>query len=146
MSHIAKHIYTLNHKMYRISNLPTAFEYYSAIHLTQLFQKPFHVYQDIPASAKQKFGFPIQDKGVDIVDEGFDHIAQVKYYRNDSVIKYGTLSTFLATPVLVGRKAMKLSLVRTDHSLIHADIQKIVMRGDMTDYKLCQKSFLESIK
>jgi len=146
MFSLAKHIYALERTMRTIPHLPTAFEYYSAIHMTQLYQKPFYVYQDIPAQTKQQWGFPLQDMGVDLADERFDHIAQVKYYRSDSEITYGRLSTFLATPLLVGRKHLTLSLLRPQESILHAHIQKIVMRGDITDHTLCAKAFLHAMK
>jgi hypothetical protein len=145
MFHLSKHIYSLERKMLHISHLPTAFEYYSALHLTRYYRKPFFVYQDVPPSKKADFGFPIQDKGVDIVDEHFQHIAQVKYYKEYSQIHYGKLATFLATPLLVGKK-LDMTLVRTDHCLLHFDIKQMVIRGDVKDIALCNRDFLQTMQ
>ena len=141
----AAHLHTLNRKMYMINHLPTLFEYYSARHLTRMYNKPFFVYNDLDVSQKAKFGFPLCDKGVDIVDEDFTHIAQVKYYKEDRHIGYGKLSTFLATPLLVGRGDLVLTLLRTSHSKLDRDIQNIIERGYMNDVSLCDKEFLQYI-
>jgi len=145
MFHLSKHIYSLERKMLHNTHLPTAFEYYSAIHLTRQHKKPFFVYQDISPSKKAEFGFPIQDKGVDIVDEYFQHIAQVKYYRKYSKIHYGKLATFLATPLLVGKK-LDMTLIRTDDCLLHSEIKQIIARGDLKDITLSANDFLKDTK
>jgi hypothetical protein len=126
--------------------LYTRFEYYSAIHLTKLHNICFYAYKDIPLSHKRSAGFPLTDKGVDLIDETFNHIAQVKYYGPRSKIHYGKLSTFLATPILVGRKNLKLTLIRTDHSKLHSDIHQIVERGDLTDITMCSQEFLKCMR
>jgi hypothetical protein len=144
MFHLSKHIYSLERKMLHSTHLPTAFEYYSALHLTRHYQKPFFVYQDISPSKKTEFGFPIQDKGVDIVDEYFQHIVQVKYYRKYSKIYYGKLATFLATPLLIGKK-LDMTLVRTDNCLLHSEIKQIVTRGDLKDITLSENDFLRQM-
>ena len=145
MFKLAAHLHSLNRKMYTITHLPTLFEYYSALHLTQLYKKPFYVYNNVSSSHKTQFGFPICDKGVDLVDEQFSHIVQVKYYKEDRYIGYGKLSTFLATPILVNNNHLQLSLVRTNHSKLSTDIQDIITRGQLKDITLCNKDFLKYI-
>ena len=125
-----------------MSSLSARFEYYSAIHLTKLHKVCFYAYKDIPISHKLYAGFPLTDKGIDLIDETFSHIGQVKYYGPRSKIHYGKLSTFLATPILVGRKHLQLTLVRTHHSKLHSDIHHIVQRGDLKDVTLCAREFL----
>ena len=143
---ILAHLRFLESQMTSIHHLPTRFEYYSAIHLTKQKQIRFYAYRDIPVSHKIYAGFPIRDKGVDLIDETFQNIVQVKFYGKRSTLYYGNLSTFLATPILVGQKHLRLSLVRTDHSRLSSEIQKIITRGDMTDIPLCSKAFLASLK
>lgn len=140
------HLEFLRTQMMLYNHLPTLFEYYSAIHLTQQHQRRFYVYQDLPHSHKKDAGFPLKDKGVDLVDETFRHIVQVKYYRPRSKITYRCLSTFLATPLLVGRKHLHLTLVRTHQCILHTDIQHIIQRGDMKDVTLCSNEFLRILK
>ena len=140
------HLQFLKQRMATTSYLPTRFEYYSAIHLTTLYNTCFYVYKDIPISHKRNAGFPITDKGIDLIDETFDHIGQVKYYGSRSKIHYGKLSTFLATPILVGRKNLQLTLIRTNNSKLHSDIQQIVQRGDLTDITLCPQEFLKNMR
>jgi hypothetical protein len=140
------HLQFLEQRMAAIQHIPTLFEYYSAIQLTKQFQTRFYAYQDIPDSHKKYAGFPIYDKGIDLIDETFQNIAQVKYYKKHGTIYYGNLSTFLASPILVGRKHLQLTLVRTQHSWLHPEIQNIVDRGDMKDVTLCPKQFLQAIK
>ena len=138
------HLQFLEQRLSTLSHLPTRFEYYSAIHLSKLHNICFYVYQDIPDSHKRNAGFPIFDKGVDLIDETFRHIVQVKYYGPKRKIGYGHLATFLGTPILVGRRYLNLTLVRTNHSKLHTDIQQIVQRGDLTDVPLCPYAFLKT--
>jgi len=140
------HIQFLKQRMAMISCLPTRFEYYSAIHLTQLHNICFYAYQDIPISHKRRAGFPLTDIGIDLIDDTFNHIVQVKYYGPRYKIHYGKLSTFLATPILVGQKHLQMTLVRTHHSKLHSNIHQIVQRGDLNDIKLCSQEFLKSMK
>jgi hypothetical protein len=128
--------------MRSIRHLPTAFEYYSAKQMTLFHKTPFYVYQDISPIKKYKHGFPVQDQGVDLADEDFTHIAQVKYYTGITPISYGKLSTFLATPLLVGKKDIHLTLLRPTTSILREDIECIVKRGDMKDFKLCADELL----
>ena len=146
MFKFATHLNCLQRKMYTIKHLPTQFEYYSAMHMTRLCNTPFFVYNDIAISKKIEFGFPLYDKGIDIIDESFTHIAQVKYYKKDIHIGYGKLSTFLATPLLVGRNNLILTLLRTSHSKLNCDIQNIIKRGGMKDIELCNAEFLKYIQ
>uniref|UniRef100_A0A6C0DDY5 Uncharacterized protein n=1 Tax=viral metagenome TaxID=1070528 RepID=A0A6C0DDY5_9ZZZZ len=139
------HIRFLESQMQHITHIPTQFEYYSAIHLTKLHQIRFYAYKDIPENHKRDAGFPIYDKGVDLIDETFRHIVQVKYYGPKRKIVYGHLATFFGTPVLVGRKHLNLTLVRTNHSKLHSEIQQIIKRGDLTDVPLCPYAFLKTL-
>lgn len=143
---ILSHLHFLESKMACIRHVPTLFEYYSAIHLTKQYQTPFYVYQDIPDNHKRYAGFPLQDKGVDLVNDTFQHIAQVKYYRKHSQLHYGNLSTFLATPLLVGKPSLHMILIRTNVCRLSEEIQTIVRRGDMKDVTLCPHTFLQSLK
>ena len=140
------HLQFLEQRLASLTHLPTLFEYYAAIHLTKQLQTQFYVYCDLPNSHKTRAGFPIQDKGIDIIDSTLQHIVQVKYYKKHGIIHYGKLSTFLGSPVLVGRKDLRLTLVRTNHSCLHPDIQNIVKRGDMKDITLCSNQFLQTVK
>ena len=140
---LSLHLQFLEQRMATMSCLPSRFEYYSAIHLTKLYHVCFYAYKDIPISHKRYAGFPITDKGIDLIDETFNHIGQVKYYSSRSKIHYGKLSTFLATPVLVGRKHLQMTLVRTHHSKLHSDIQNIVRRRDLNDVTLCALDFMK---
>jgi hypothetical protein len=143
---IQSHIRFLHYQMKSIVHIPTLFEYYAAIQLTKDLQTQFYAYRDIPDSHKTKAGFPIQDKGIDVIDATLQHIVQVKFYKKGGEIHYGKLSTFLATPILVGKKHLQLTLVRTNHSHLHPEIQRIIQRGDMKDVTLCSNRFLESLK
>lgn len=138
------HLQFLEQRLSTLSHLPTRFEYYSAIYLSKLHNICFYAYQDIPDSHKRNAGFPVFDKGVDLIDETFHHIVQVKYYGPTRKIGYGHLATFLGTPILVGRRYLNLTLVRTNHSKLHTDIQQIVQRGDLTDVPLCPYAFLKT--
>ena len=140
------HLQFLEQRLASLTHLPTQFEYYSAIQLTKQFQTRFYAYQDIPESHKKNAGFPVYDKGIDLIDERFQNIVQVKYYKKNGIIHYGKLSTFLGSPVLVGRKDLRLTLVRTHHSQLHPEIQNIVKRGDMKDITLCSNQFLQMLK
>jgi hypothetical protein len=139
------HILFLEQRLASLTHIPTQFEYYSAIHLSKLHNIRFYAYQDIPENHKRYAGFPIYDKGVDLIDETYNHIVQVKYYGPKRKIGYGHLATFLGTPVLVGRKHLNLTLVRTNHSKLHSEIQQIIKRGDLTDVPLCPYAFLKTL-
>ena len=140
------HLRYLKDQMCHITNRHTLFEYYAAIHLTKQHNRPFYVYQDLPLSHKRNAGFPLTDKGIDVVDECFQHIVQVKYYGPRTKLHYGQLATFLATPLLVGRRDLSLTLVRTKTCTVHSDIQGIIDRRDLTDVPLCEAEFLKSMR
>jgi hypothetical protein len=140
------HLRFLEQRMKTIQHLPTVFEYYSAIHLTKEYQTPFYVYQDIPDNHKRYAGFPLRDKGIDLVNDTFQHVAQVKYYGKKSILHYGNLSTFLATPLLVGKPNLRMILIRTNVSRLSEDIQNMVRRGDIKDITLCPQTFLQSLE
>jgi hypothetical protein len=142
---IRAHLHYLKNQTKGLTHRPTLFEYYAAQHMTQLYQRPFYVYRDVPLSHKKDAGFPLTDKGIDLIDECFRHIVQVKYYNGRMKIHYGTLSTFLATPLLVGKRNLSLTLVRTNTSMVHSDIQRIIRRGDLAEVTLCTAAFLRSI-
>ncbi len=95
------HLQFLEQRLASLTQLHTRFEYYSAIHLSKLHHIHFYAYQDIPVRHKRYSGFPLVDKGIDLIDETFSHIVQVKYYGPKHKIGYGNLATFLGTPVLV---------------------------------------------
>jgi hypothetical protein len=132
--------------MMLITHRPTLFEYYSAIHMSKLHQTPFFVYQDIPLSHKKAAGFPLTDMGIDLINDRFTHIAQVKYYGPKGRITYGDLSTFLATPVLTGQRFLRLTLLRTDHCHLQGEVKGIIGRGDLCDIALKERVFLDCIR
>jgi len=127
-------------------NYSKMFEYYAAIHLTKLHEMPFYVYEDMPPAIKKEAGFPPIDMGIDLINDRFNHIAQVKFYKEGSRITYSGLSTFLATPVLVGRPHLQLSLVRTEGSRIHPYVQQIIRRRGMNDIPLEISAFLDRVR
>uniref|UniRef100_A0A6C0KVL0 Mrr-like domain-containing protein n=1 Tax=viral metagenome TaxID=1070528 RepID=A0A6C0KVL0_9ZZZZ len=143
---LLSHLRFLEQRMTSIQHVPTLFEYYSAIHLTNQYQTPFYVYQDIPDNHKRYAGFPLRDKGVDLVNDTFQQVAQVKYYGKKSTLYYGNLSTFLATPLLVGKPNLRMILIRTNVCRLSEDIKKIIRRGDMKDITLCPHTFLQTLK
>jgi hypothetical protein len=143
---LQSHLQFLIKQMTLITHRPTLFEYYSAIHMSKLYQTPFFVYADIPVSHKRSAGFPLTDKGIDLINDRFTHIAQVKYYGPKGRITYGGLSTFLATPVLTGQRFLRLTLLRTDHCKVNENIKGIIQRGDLTDIALKEKDFLDCIR
>jgi len=140
------HLRYLKDQMFHITHRPTLFEYYAAIQLTKQHNRPFYVYQDLPLSHKRNAGFPLTDKGIDVIDECFQNIVQVKYYGPKTKLHYGQLATFLATPLLVGRRDLLLTLVRTKTCRIHSDIQGIIDRGDLTDVTLCSREFMKKYR
>ena len=146
MGYLLKHINALERKMRSITHLPTAFEYYSAKHMTLLYKEPFHIYGDISPTHKTNNNFPIQDKGIDLADDYFTHIAQVKYYGHGKVIHYGALSTFLGSPLLVGNKNIKMTLIRPTHTILHNEIADMVKRGDIMELILCANDFRREMR
>lgn len=140
------HLQFLSKQMTHINHHPTLFEYYSAIHMSKLHQTPFFVYQDIPLSHKKAAGFPLTDMGIDLINDRFTHIAQVKYYGPKGRITYGGLSTFLATPVLTGKRMIHMTLLRTDHCRVNEEVKGIIGRGDLYDIALKERAFLDCIR
>jgi hypothetical protein len=65
---------------------PTIFEYYSAIHLSNKYQKPFYVWKDLSPTQKKNANFPNTDKGVDITEPSFTILGQSKYYSENNTI------------------------------------------------------------
>jgi hypothetical protein len=124
---------------------PYIFEYYSAIHMTNLFKKPFYVYKDFPKEKKIYENFPIRDKGIDIIDESCNIIGQSKYYSSENYITYGKLSTFLASEKLVG-KNLSFYLIRTEHSLLDKDIKFMINNKIIKDIPINNDYFLEQVQ
>jgi len=121
------------------------FEYYSAIELTKRLGRPFFVYEDFSPSIKASNGFPVQDKGIDLIDTSLSIVGQCKYYSNKSTITYGKLSTFLASDKLVGKK-LEYYLIRTDECKLDSLVQKMIDRGEMYDIKIYKEEFIENLK
>jgi hypothetical protein len=94
---------------------------------------------------KKKEGFPVIDMGIDVSNLNFNHIVQSKYYRANNIITYGKLATFLSTPLLTG-KPVKMTLIRTEHSLIDHNIECIIVRGDLEDVVVDNKQFLQDVE
>lgn len=84
------------------------------------------------------------DMGIDVSDPKFDHIVQSKYYRANNIITYGKLATFLSMPMLTG-KPVKMTLIRTEHSLIDHNIECIIIRGDLEDVVVDNEQFLQDV-
>jgi hypothetical protein len=143
---LQSHLQFLSKQMTLNTHRHTLFEYYAAIHMSKLHQTPFFVYADIPVSHKRGAGFPLTDKGIDLINDRFTHIAQVKYYGPKGRITYGGLSTFLATPVLTGQRFLRMTLLRTDHCRVHDDVKGIIERGDLCDVALCERAFLQHVR
>ena len=120
MSHITfleENIYTaLNHLNEK--SLPSIFEYYCAIFLSKKHNENFYVWKDILPSIKENLKAPTNDKGIDISNEYFTNLNQVKYYGEDSIICYSKLSTFLAFGTFFTKEIRNnicYSLLRTEH-------------------------------
>jgi len=121
---------------------PTIFEYYSAIHLSKLYQKPFYVWKDLSPIQKKNYNFPNTDKGVDITETSFTILGQSKYYSENNTITYGKLATFLSTDKLVGRDDLQFILLRSHHSLIDKFIKPMIDRKTLIDIPLNNNEFL----
>lgn len=151
MVNIASHIHFLKWNIFRLASLPITrftypeiFEYYSAIYMSKRHHTRFNVWKNIDMNKKKKEGFPVMDMGIDVSDPNFKHIVQSKYYRANNTITYGKLATFLSTPMLVG-KSVKMTLIRTEHSLIDRNIECIIIRGDLEDVVVDNKQFLQDV-
>ena len=126
------------------NNIPTIFEYYSAIKLTKQFNKEFYVYNDVFKFRKQDFNFPIKDHGIDVTNLSLNSIGQCKYYSSNSYITYKKLSTFLASEKLVGKK-LDFFLVRTAHSKLDCLVKKMIFRNNIIDIPINNDEFLDYI-
>lgn len=146
------HIHYLKWHIFRLASSPITrftypeiFEYYSAIYMSKRHQSQFNVWKHIDMNKKKKEGFPVMDMGIDVSDPHFNHIVQSKYYRANNMITYGKLATFLSTPLLTG-KSVKMTLIRTEHSLIDHNIECIIIRGDLEDVVVNNKQFLQDVE
>jgi len=147
----SSHIHFLKWNIFRLASSPITrftypeiFEYYSAIYMSKRHQTRFNVWKNIDMNKKKKEGFPVIDMGIDVSNLNFDHIVQSKYYRANNIITYSKLATFLSTPMLVG-KSVKMTLIRTEHSLIDHNIECIIIRGDLEDVVVDNKQFLQDV-
>jgi hypothetical protein len=125
--------------------IPYIFEYYSAIHMTKLLEAPFYLYKDFSKQSKIYQNFPVQDKGIDIINDSLDIVGQAKYYSSKTHITYGKLSTFLATEKLV-RKKLSFYLIRTDHSRLDNNIKSMINNKIIYDVPINNKDFLKDIE
>ena len=126
-------------------DIPYIFEYYSAIHMTKLFKKPFFVYKDFPKNLKIKQNFPIEDNGIDLIEESMNIVGQVKYYSPKNYITYRKLATFLASEKLIG-KPLSFYLIRTEHCLLDNNIKSMINNNIIIDIPINNDTFLEEIK
>lgn len=128
--------------------LPVMFEYYCAMVMTKKYNTPFYVWKKLESHHLKKAleeGFPLQDKGVDLFNDSFSHIGQVKFYGEKTSITYKKLSTFLSTDKLTG-KSLRMTLLRTDHSHLSNDITKMINKGVIEDIRVCTDEFLDRVK
>jgi len=126
-------------------DMPYIFEYYSAIHMTKLFNKPFYVYKDFPRQSKMYQNFPVIDKGIDVIDDCLEIIGQSKYYSENNCITYGKLATFLASEKLV-RKRLTFYLLRSDHCKLDSDITSMIKNEIIYDIPINRFVFLKDIE
>jgi hypothetical protein len=149
---IRQHVQTLQnnisnlliHKNSNNLTIPTCFEYYSAIFLTNTFNTPFNVWKDVPKDEKKKYNFPVRDKGIDLINKDFSIIAQSKYYIK-STLTYGKLSTFLATDKIVDKTNFQMALVRLSNSKIDNHIKHMISKGILLDFQIDNKDFIDFI-
>lgn len=125
---------------------PTLFEYACAYYLSESEGKRCYVWKDMPALMKIERGFPLNDKGVDIVEEDFKNLIQCKYYEK-STIYWQSLSTFLAFPRLSEDMiAHKLTLMRSENSRISNDINRTICVKNLEDKIILNSYFLDFLK
>jgi hypothetical protein len=134
----------LIHKGSIDNNIPTIFEYYSAIKLTKRFNREFYVYNDIFKFRNKDFNFPQKDHGIDVIDLSLKSVVQCKYYSSNSYITYKKLSTFLASEKLVGKK-LDFFLARTEQSKLDCLVKKMIDRNDIVDIPVNNNEFLDYI-
>lgn len=146
----SKHIISTTYK-YKTDNyivykdIPYIFEYYSAIHMTKLFNKPFFVYKDFSKDLKIKQNFPVEDYGIDLIDESLNNVGQVKFYSSKNYITYGKLSTFLASEKLI-RKPLSFYLLRTNHCLLDNNIKSMINNKIIYDIPINVDIFHQEFK
>lgn len=128
-----------------IKDIPYIFEYYCAIHITKLFNKPFFVYKDFSKQLKINQNFPVEDNGIDLIDESLNNVGQVKYYSSKNYITYGKLATFLASEKLI-RKSLSFYLLRTDHCLLDNNIKSMINNKIIHDIPINNDIFLKEIE
>jgi hypothetical protein len=136
---------TFQHHPHR---LPVMFEYYCAMVMSTIYKDPFYVWKNLSSAHIKKAladGFPLQEKGIDLFNDSFCHVGQAKFYGKNTTITYGKLATFLASDKLVG-KPLRMTLLRTDHSRLSTDIEKMVERGLIEDVRVCTYEFLDRVK
>ena len=148
---LSSHLHFLKWNIFKMESSPLTrftypeiFEYYSAIYMSKRYQTQFHVWKNIDKEKKKKESFPVMDMGIDVSDPHFSHIVQCKYYRANNIITYGKLATFLSTPLLTGKSA-KMTLIRTEHSLIDHNIKCIIDRGDLEEVLVVNEQFLHDV-
>ena len=123
------------------------FEYYAAEQLTLSVNRPFHVWGDIHPTQKKNARFHIRDVGVDVADDTFTVLSQCKYYEKDVTIRYDDkLHIFFNTPIMVGRRDMKLVMIRTNHSVLEDRLQKMMVEADITDLQFSNEKFIKDLK
>lgn len=126
--------------------LPTCFEYYSAIFLTNLYDTPFNVWKDIDKNIKNVHGFPKRDLGIDLSNDTFSIIGQSKYYTK-STITYEKLSTFLAIEKLANSSNnIKSVLIRNKDSKIDSNVKKMIQNNILIDIEINEKDFMKKIE
>ena len=106
-----------------------------------MLNRPFFMYKDFCKEKKLKNGFPITDKGVDLIDESSNIIGQCKYYSKNTSITYSKLSTFLATEKITGKK-LDFYLIRTDDCKIDGLVKKMMDRKILNDVCISRDEFL----
>jgi hypothetical protein len=151
------HIRFLESKIYQLIyknpknnlTLPTCFEYYSAIFLTNLYNTPFNVWKDIDTNNKKMRGFPTRDLGIDLSNHTFSIVGQSKYYTK-STITYGKLSTFLAIEKLAysncSNEKFTSVLIRNKDSKIDSNVKKMIQNNIIIDIEINDKDFFNKIE
>lgn len=127
--------------------MPKLFEYYAAEQLTLSVNRPFHVWGDIHPTQKKNARFHIRDVGVDVADDTFTVLSQCNYYEKGVTIHYDDkLHMFFNTPIMVGRRDMKLVMIRTNHSVLEDRLKKMMLEADITDLQFSNEKFIKDLK
>ena len=147
------HLRFLEWKIYQIYtqkrnslSFPTMFEYYGAIHFSEQYHRPYRVWGDITATSKKNHKFQVRDTGVDLTEDTFTHLCQVKYYRAGNMISYSKLANFLAMPLIIGRHDIKMTLFRPSHSLLDRKTLRLIDKGDLEDVVIENDKFLSDVE